>query len=91
MKNLGRTLKSLTKLPPVKWDRRVSSLSSTDQLELNRAVESDAQRLILLGEYLSSRSNGQDHAGAVKRANARVVKVRRAMGFTYPERGLVHF
>jgi len=50
----------------------------------------------MLGAYLADRK-GTDgcgegsHASAVKKANRRLVKVRRALGFNIPEAGKLNF
>jgi hypothetical protein len=48
-------------------------------------LESYAIWLIRAAKYLESRSDMQDHETAVKNQNKTATKVRRALGYTYPE------
>lgn len=83
-----RTLRRLLRLPPVKWATAIAKLDSTAQVDISRAMEDDAQRCILLSGYLYSVACGGSHESAQKLASRKLAKVRRAMGFTYPEQGL---
>jgi hypothetical protein len=78
------------------WDAQIETLErlATDglfDLDIlvnkagNRAAE-QASRLALVSEYLNRRSCGMDHEEALNEAQSYEAKVRKAMGYTYPER-----
>lgn len=83
-----RRLSRLVRSALVRWPDAAARLDSGSQMEIARAAESDAERLILLGAYLSALANGAAHNTAQKRAARAVAKVRRAMGYAYPKQGL---
>lgn len=80
------------KTPPVKFqamaDQELAKKGGRSNLyELSKSVASDAQRAAFVSEYIFMRSEGQTHEKAVKLANAKLAKVRKAMGFTYHKTG----
>lgn len=74
--------------PPCMWRELAAPLSDADLARFSTVLRDEAQRAILLSEYLGVRSYGTDHAKAVKLAQAKLVKVRKALGFSYPKDGL---
>ncbi len=83
-----KALSKLLKSAPIDWPSQADKFNSSDMLSISRMADSDAERLVFLSEYLSARANGRDSNGAVKQARKRVKKVRRAMGYSYPDSGL---
>lgn len=53
--------------------------------EITNTMESVAQNLLRAAEYIGSRYSGSNHDGAVKDQNIRLTKVRKALGYSYPE------
>lgn len=53
--------------------------------ELAREMESKALHLIRQAAYLDARGELVGHAGAVEHQNRRVKRVRKALGYTYPQ------
>lgn len=88
MNQTDKTLAKLFAAPPIEWPRMADKLNSSDMLTVSRMAENDAERLAFIGEYLSARANGRDSGDAVKQARSKVAKVRRAMGYSYPNHGL---
>jgi hypothetical protein len=72
--------------------QRVPNLSEEDCTEIANECETLLQRLAFVGAYTAARGgNGCGdcgHESAIKQARKRVKAVRKALGFTYPERGL---
>jgi hypothetical protein len=72
--------------------QRVPNLSEEDCTEIANECETIIQRLAFVGAYTAARcgDGGGDsgHEEAMKQARKRVKAIRKAMGFTYPERGL---
>ncbi len=82
---LERTLRRIVKAPLVKWPALVAKLSSEDAVAISRALEEDAQRGLLLSEYMCFRASGTGHPSAHERAYAKLAKVRKALGYAYPK------
>jgi len=78
-------------MPPIRMARMADIALEdgrrTDLADYSRALDSDAQRAAFTAEYLNRRAEGASHAVAVKAANRRLVKVRKALGYTHPESG----
>jgi hypothetical protein len=83
-----RHLRRIVKAPLAQWATLAAKLPPSQQFDIARAVDSDAERCALLGAYLSALSYGAEHATARKRAACVVTKVRSAMGYSYPGQGL---
>ena len=49
------------------------------------ALNGIAQRAVLLGEYLENRKDMRGHESSAKQAVKTLNKVRKAMGYTYPQ------
>ena len=74
-------------LPPVKDRSELTEVISDLDAHIQGAVR-------LLGYVEQRYGNGcgdQGHADAVKESNRLVTKVRRALGFTHPDRGAISF
>lgn len=82
-----KIISRLFKAAPVKWEKMADKLDPSTQHTVGHAIEGDIERQTFLATYLSARSYGQDHAKAVKVARKKVVAVRRALGYTYPDQG----
>lgn len=83
-----RALRRLLRAPLVKWPTMAAKLDGSTQMEIARALESDAERAVLLSEYLESLSYGAGHTAAQRLAARKVKRVRKALGYTYPDQGL---
>lgn len=70
-----------------KWEARVDKLPTAQLFDLAKLAAAHAERFVLLSEYLAGRSVCT-HETAAKIARRKLIKCRRAMGYTYPERGL---
>ena len=82
-------------LPPINFDAAVSSMSSEEKQELGRWLDSVCERAALLSGYLDARGaagcGDNGHADGVQQAGCKLIRVRKALGFTYPNRGGVNF
>jgi len=85
-------------LPPAEWEQWYQESTDSDIVEdemagilAPAAGGSQAQRATLAARYLEMRNLGYRHDEAVGYANRAVVKVRAALGFSYPERGTFGF
>ena len=76
-------------LPPAEWEQWYQESTDSDIVEDEMA--GIAQRATLAARYLEMRNLGYRHDEAVGYANRAVVKVRAALGFSYPERGTFDF
>jgi len=83
-----KSLDKMFRAPLVKWPALAESIASSNKTSIALAAENDAERLVLLAEYLGALANRQTHSGAVKHAQKRVAKVRKALGYSYPKQGL---
>lgn len=81
-----KTLTRILRSPLVKWPELVGKLTQSQRLELSRAASGDIERLVLLGEYAETHDQG--HLYARDKARRLTVKVRKALGFSYPKQGL---
>ena len=85
-------MQAATKLPPpAKIEEHIDRLSS---FELADELSGQIQRLVWNWAYADARRDRDNswnaHRSAVKNANRVLKLVRKAMGFTYPERGEIH-
>jgi hypothetical protein len=75
--------------PLVEWRDRVRALSPRERMTIASDCDALAQRAVMLRTYLDHIDCEGDHAHAVTRANAALVKVRRLLGYAYPKAGEV--
>ena len=94
--SVDRRIRKLMKTPPVHWaaiadaDKKTKN-NFVDTNQMCRFLDNDAERAAMLAEYFRRRTDGDDHPTAAKKANAVLLKVRRALGYTMPKAGLVQF
>jgi len=92
---MTETLLQMIAAPAVSWEATIDKMSSSERDDLLREVEAVACRAALFSGYVGQRygygCGDQGHKHAAKEANRRLVKVRKALGFSYPERGCVPF
>ncbi len=86
----------LLRTPPVKWDKAAQKINESDVQEIVSVLEHMATRAARLAEYLDTRCGGtgcgkQSHEDSVKAANKKLVEVRRAIGYSYPQAGVFTF
>jgi hypothetical protein len=82
-------------MAPVNWSQAVEKWDEGDYNtwhDVPRLLDALVERATMLREYIQCRGgnyNGSDtgHERAVKEANKTLVKVRRALGYAYPEKG----
>lgn len=72
------------------WRREVDQLSLEDRAKLREDLDALTQRAARLAAYVARREGDADntdarHAYAVARSNTLTRRVRRALGFTYPD------
>ena len=83
----------LLKAPLIEWPERAEKLDIQVKQEVENELSAVIQRATLLEAYVARRWNtgcgDQGHSSSAKHANNTLVKVRRALGYTYPERGMV--
>lgn len=81
--------------PPAIWDTMNSEFSQQYRSELLDELEALACRAAMLSGYIASRHGegcgDQGHRDAVKEANRRLKLTRKAIGYTFPERGCFSF
>ena len=82
--------------PIVDWQSRLEcpSISAGHRQDLESELSALIQRAVLLEAYVSRRFNtgcgDQGHATSAKHARATLVKVRRALGYSYPANTPAH-
>lgn len=86
--HLNRRISRFMRAPLAKLPAMVEKANVNDMMSMARAMESDTQRMVFTGEYVHHRACGQNHASALKLARAKIVKVRRVLGYAYPKEGL---
>lgn len=69
---------------PVYWREKVESLSSDERHKFADDLNHLAQCAALLATYLEERTEMNNHETAVKKANKVKIKVRKALGYSYP-------
>lgn len=83
-----RTLK-LLETPVSQWPQALNSHKGSSLQDVEAELSALVQRAALLHAYVSHRYNtgcgDQGHDASAKKANAELVKIRRAMGFSYPQ------
>jgi len=73
-------------LPPVEWAARFDAMPHQEAVNAERTAATVAQMAARAAAYLSVRTfHGGTHVEAVKRQNAVVRGVRKALGFAYPD------
>lgn len=77
-------------LPPSQWRERVEAMSPADRGNMEGSLDALIQRATLLAGYAEFRFDtgcgDQGHDYSAEKANEKLVKVRRALGYSYPER-----
>jgi len=81
------TLKEFAKLPPVEWQEAYDRLTVNERYALDNDAADLAIKYTRISRYVATRAYGgrNGHADAVRAQNIGVRKVRRALGFTYPD------
>lgn len=84
-------------MPATEWTHLVKTNdASSFWADIETQLDAVACKAAMLAGYISARAGtsgcgAQDHPTAVKYCNRRLVRVRRAMGYTYPNRGQICF
>lgn len=73
---------------PVTWERAIDRMAEPMRIEIARTLNVIAVQAARVAEYVEARAYGADHRAAVRASNARVRKVRRALGYTYSNQDL---
>ena len=81
---INRALLPYMRAPVADWEKISRRLWRT-QSRASTNAGYDAQNFALVSAYLSARNMGASHEAAGKHAYAILVKVRRALGYTYPK------
>jgi len=87
----------LLALPRERWEKiDKAALEPFTLQEITGQLDAVAQRAVQLSEYLDWHMDGfgcgtHSHGDAVKAANRKLIRVRNAMGFTYPKHGIFPF
>lgn len=79
-------------MAPKDWNQAAEIMSPSFASDVERELDQIAVTAAMCAAYVSKRrgtdgSGSHDHSDAVKTAMARRRKIRRSLGFTYPERG----
>lgn len=78
---------------PADMQSKADQMPSVDRGRLSGELQSLAMNAIWKSAYLDARYGSgcgdQGHESAVKAANKATVGLRRVLGFTYPERGVI--
>lgn len=82
--HFNRCLLPYMRAPVADWEKISRRLWRT-QSRASTNAGYDAQNFALVSAYLSARNMGASHEAAGKYAYAILVKVRRALGYTYPK------
>jgi hypothetical protein len=87
--------KKLLKLPPAEWSQAMNYPWTPERQGdwdcVGDVLDSQATRRVLLSGYIFARVNGQNHSQSVRAANRKLVKIRRAIGYSYPKAGMIVF
>jgi len=81
----------LLRLAPVDWREYAAHILPSEAQQIATVLEARAQQAIRAAAYLTNATysgcaiTDQVHAHAVRKQNIAVRKVRRALGFTYPD------
>ena len=86
-----KLVKQWRKAPPVKWQLMATCLRPNADIDVFNQIQNDAVCLATMAEYIHIFKNTNDHAKAVKAANRRRKRVRRALGYSYPGAGEINF
>ena len=82
--------RELLNAPPNEWEERASKLNDMEKQDVEHDLSALIQRATLLESYVSHRWNtgcgDQGHNKAAKKANKTLTAVRRALGYSYPDR-----
>ncbi len=85
---ISRPVSKILNAPMAEWPQRLNA-TRTPLHDVERELSSILQRTALLHSYVSNRFNtgcgDQGHEAAVKRANKELTRIRKAMGFSYPD------
>ena len=79
------------KLPLSKYAETWNYLTADDQRQLAKDLSWLAQQCAVAGRYCDSRDCGLSHSRAVKDANRVLIKLRKALGYAYPDAGITPF
>ena len=93
-KEIDATARQLLDAPPAGLAQFAADTRPSDLSELARRLNSLAQHAALVAAYLEERgAYGTDagHKKALDQANRTLKRIRKAMGFSYPDRGAVNF
>lgn len=84
--------------PPIDWSKSLGfKLYQPDSWqELCSAIDGLIERLVMVRAYIEARTGAdgcgrKDHAEGADAANKALVKIRKALGFSYPHRGTIQF
>lgn len=78
-------------IPPVRWADVWEGLPEAARRASEDNAMDSAQNTTRRAAYLAARNRGQGHAAAVKASNRAVTAVRRALGYSYPDKNTVNF
>lgn len=81
-----KLVKRFEKLAPVEWRKAVARLEPDARRELANELDTMAQWAVTLSRYAESVSE-LTHRDAVKHCMKARARVRKALGYAYPERG----
>jgi hypothetical protein len=81
--------RKLLKRPIQEWPQAIHGKIGSDELQnIEHDLAGIVQRAALLHAYIAHRYNtccvDQGHVASAKHANKRLVKIRKALGFSYP-------
>jgi len=89
-----RAVSILYEMAPIDLESYADSATATERSALANELQAVAMAAVWRGTYLDSRFGAgygdRGHARSVKAANKALTALRRALGFTYPERGAIH-
>lgn len=80
--------KTFLEIAPVKWAEIIDEMTPNERQEIESGLDFMCSRAALAAHYVSCRANGAEHGAAVKLARKVAIKVRKALGFSYPEAGV---
>jgi hypothetical protein len=88
MSIMSTKLAELVANPINQINQRAMNLSPEERRDIAHETDELVQRLAWIGQYLTRIEAGDEHAAALKAANKRCRRIRKELGFAYPESGL---
>lgn len=88
---IGDATKRILFMAPNEWNKEIKRFGPGDSREVAEFLTRICIQASLLSCYIEYLIEGVGHEASVKKANKVKVRVRKALGITYPERSIFTF